>query len=67
MKATSAEERGLRNTLRMWNTGINTYGKPSICGAKDDEWLMVFYKQYMIHLFTQDCRNEVDIEAKWIY
>lgn len=28
---------------------------------------MVYYKQFMIHLFTEDCRNEVDIEAKWMY
>ncbi|KAM3144292.1 hypothetical protein pb186bvf_003456 [Paramecium bursaria] len=43
------------------------FGKPSISGAKDDEWLMISYKEFMIHLFTEESRNEVDIEAKWMY
>ena len=43
------------------------FGKPSISGAKDDEWLMISYKEFMIHLFTEESRNEVDIEAKWMF
>jgi hypothetical protein len=36
-------------------------------GAKDDEWLMVGYKDFMVHLFNEDMRKEYDIEAKWKY
>lgn len=61
------EDRGSINTKRIWQQGVGTFGKPAISGAKDDEWLMVYYKEFMVHLFTEDCRNEVDIEAKWMY
>jgi len=34
-------------------------------GTKDDEWLMVGYKDFMVHLFNEDMRKEYDIESKW--
>ncbi|CAK69542.1 unnamed protein product (macronuclear) [Paramecium tetraurelia] len=61
------DQRGIMNLKRLHHLGTGTYGKPQISGQKDDEWLMVYYKQYMIHLLTEDSRQEVDIEAKWIY
>lgn len=55
------------NLRRIWAEGVGTYGKPAISGTKDDEWLCVYYREFMIHLFTEDSRNEIDIEAKWMY
>lgn len=29
---------------------------------KDVEWLMVYYKEFMVHLSTKESRNEIDIK-----
>jgi len=38
---------------------------PRIDGGRDDEWIMVSWKGVMVHMFTEESRNDLDLETKW--
>ena len=38
---------------------------PAVHGRRDDDWIMVSIKNVMIHMFTEESREDIDIEAKW--
>lgn len=38
---------------------------PRLDGRRDDDWIMVSFKNFMIHMFTEESREEVDMEGKW--
>ena len=38
---------------------------PRIHGRKDDDWIMVSFKNVMIHMFTEESRQDLDLENKW--
>jgi len=38
---------------------------PRVDGRRDDEWIMVSWKDYMVHMFTEESREDLDLENKW--
>jgi len=38
---------------------------PRVDGRRDDEWIMVSWKDFMIHMFTEESRSDLDLENKW--
>lgn len=38
---------------------------PRIHGRKDDDWIMVSFKNVMVHMFTEESRADLDLENKW--
>jgi len=39
---------------------------PTICGTKDDSWLMVVVKQVQVHFILEEYRDELDLEFRWM-
>jgi ribosomal silencing factor RsfS len=39
---------------------------PTICGTKDDSWLMVNVKEVQVHLILEEYREELDLEFRWM-
>ena len=38
---------------------------PKLYGRKDDDWILVECKDIMVHMFTEESRDEIDLEHKW--
>ena len=38
---------------------------PALHGRRDDEWIMVTCKEFMINMFLEESRLEIDLEWKW--
>lgn len=38
---------------------------PRLHGRKDDDWIMVSFKNVMVHMFTEESRLDLDLENKW--
>jgi ribosomal silencing factor RsfS len=38
---------------------------PKMYGRKDDEWILVECKDIMVHMFTEEAREDIDLEYKW--
>ncbi len=39
---------------------------PHIAGRKEDEWLLIRIQDVVVNLFTQDYRDEIDIEQRYM-
>jgi ribosomal silencing factor RsfS len=39
---------------------------PTICGCKDDSWLMITVKEVQVHLILDEYREELDLEFRWM-
>ena len=39
---------------------------PTICGTKEESWLMVVVKEVQVHLILEDFREELDLEFRWM-
>lgn len=39
---------------------------PTICGTRDDSWLMVVVKEVQVHMVLDDYREELDLEFRWL-
>jgi len=38
---------------------------PKLYGRKDDDWILVECKDIMVHMFTEEAREDIDLEYKW--
>lgn len=59
-------KKGLLNLRKEQESARVTPG-PFLGGKKDDEWIMVSYREFMVHLFTEEAREEICLEHKWRY
>lgn len=39
---------------------------PTICGTKDDSWLMIVVKEVQVHIILEEYRDELDLEFRWM-
>lgn len=39
---------------------------PTICGCKDESWLMIPIKQVQVHLILDEYRDDLDLEFRWM-
>lgn len=39
---------------------------PTLCGTKDDSWLMVVVKDVQVHFILEEYRDELDLEFRWM-
>jgi hypothetical protein len=39
---------------------------PTICGTKDESWLMVVVKDVQVHFILEEYRDELDLEFRWL-
>jgi ribosomal silencing factor RsfS len=40
---------------------------PKLYGRKDDDWILVECKDIMVHMFTEESRDDIALEYKWRY
>ena len=38
---------------------------PKLYGRRDDDWILVEYADFMVNMFTDDAREDIDLENKW--
>lgn len=38
---------------------------PKMYGRKDDDWILLECKDIMVHMFTEEARDDIDLEYKW--
>ena len=50
------------------DTGYDKWrNQPRIHGRKDDDWIMIWFGEYMVHLFIEQSREDIDLPVKWAY
>lgn len=48
------------------DTGYDEWrNQPTIHGRKDDDWIMVWFGENMVHLFIEQSREDIDLPVKW--